>query len=93
MGADGHITLWRYDDALAAFPDLDKLLVLLPNTYVDKLDGTRYIHAYHGDNCWSDWREFKDIVCGMDIYPPVDRQREFWNWLHANSVDQWEVWT
>lgn len=94
MGADGHITLWKREDADKAFPDeAHKLFELLPNCYLHGLDGREYYHAYHGDNMYSDWRDSQDWISEYPDSPPIERQKEFSQWLHANTYGAWEVWT
>lgn len=93
MGADGHITLWQREKAIATFTEADKLFELLPNCYRNELAGVTYYHAYHGDNMSDDWREFADWSTRSDGYPSLDRQLEFFRWLQANCGERWEVWT
>jgi hypothetical protein len=93
MGADGHITIWRRDKALEAFPEADKLFELLPNCYQDKFEQAEIYHAYHGDNVYDDWRTFEGWSTRSEGYPPLERQLEFFRWLQANAFHQWEVWT
>lgn len=93
MGADGHITIWKRDEAVKVFSDADKLFELLPNCYRETFDGQEIYHAYHGDGMSPDWRDFNDWVYVGPGYPPLERQREFFDWLRANCGEQWEVWT
>ena len=93
MGADGHITIWKRDDALVQFPEADKLFELLPNCYREEFAGIELYHAYHGDNMYDDWMDSGDWLFAGDGYPPVERQKEFSAWLRANCAAQWEVWT
>lgn len=93
MGADGHITIWKRDDALAKFPEADRLFALLPNCYRQEFAGMTLYHAYHGDNMYDDWMESSDWLFGGEGYPPVERQKEFAAWLRGNCVARWEVWT
>lgn len=94
MGADGHIKIWRDDEAREAFPDCDELFECLPTHYVDNLDGVKYHHCYWGDNLWVQWDEVGDwyLFGEKDTEENRARLKEFCEWLHRNGT-HWEVWT
>jgi hypothetical protein len=94
LGADGHIAIWRFDKILAAFPeDGEKLAFMLPQPYIDELDGVKYLHSYWGEPDYSRWAEHENWLYVAEGYPTVERQREFLAWLVANKSGEWEVWT
>ena len=91
MGADGHIRIWRDDEARAAFPDCDRLFNVLPTHYVDTLDGVKYHHCYVGDNLCVYWNEIGDCYVGFGGVTKEELE-PFIGWLKRHG-ESWEVWT